>query len=130
MFAPLSTRIRDGITRGTKSPAAGSCARSSRADVRYPALRYAIIDSIHQRSIGGTVANLIVRGIDEALVRALKQRAAKHGRSAEAEHREILASVLRGPRKRRLAEVLTAIPAVGKDDDFVRIEDATEAPRV
>ena len=76
------------------------------------------------------MASLIVRDIDEVLVQALKQRAAKHGRSAEAEHREILASALRRPRKRRLAEVLAAIPDVGKDEDFERIEDAAEAQRV
>jgi len=76
------------------------------------------------------VANLIVRGIDESLVQALKHRAAKHGRSAEAEHREILATALRRPRKRRLAEALAAIPNVGKDEDFARIEDAAEARRV
>ncbi len=61
------------------------------------------------------MANLIVRDIDEFLVRALKQRAARHGRSAQAEHREILAGVLRGPRKRLLAEVLAAVPDVGRD---------------
>jgi plasmid stability protein len=44
------------------------------------------------------VADLLVRGIDEALVRALKERAVAHGRSAEAEHREILAAALRRPR--------------------------------
>jgi len=76
------------------------------------------------------VANLIVRDIDESLVYALKQRAAKHGRSAEAEHREILASVLRRPRKRHLAEVLAAVPNVGSDEDFARAEDAVEAQRV
>jgi plasmid stability protein len=76
------------------------------------------------------VANLIVRDIDESLVRALKQRAARHGRSAEAEHREILAGVLRRPRKRHLAEVLAAVPNVGRDDDFARTEDAVEAKRV
>jgi antitoxin FitA len=76
------------------------------------------------------VANLIVRDIDESLVRALKQRAARHGRSAEAEHREILASVLRRPRKRHLAEVLAAVPNVGRDEDFARVEDAAEAQRV
>jgi len=76
------------------------------------------------------VANLIVRDIDESLVRALKQRAARHGRSAEAEHREILASVLRRPRKRHLAEALAAIPDAGRDEDFVRLEDAIEAQRV
>jgi antitoxin FitA len=76
------------------------------------------------------MANLIVRGIDEALVQALKRQAAGHGRSAEAEHREILAQALRRPRKRRLAEVLAAIPAVGRDEDFARIEDDAEAQRV
>jgi antitoxin FitA len=79
---------------------------------------------------GGLVANLIVRDIDESLVRALKQRAARHGRSAEAEHREILASVLRRPRKRHLAEALAAIPNAGRDEDFARLEDAIEAQRV
>ena len=76
------------------------------------------------------MANLIVRNIDAALVEALKQQAARHGRSAEAEHREILASVLRRPRKRRLADVLSAVPSVGRDDDFARVEDAAEAQRV
>ena len=76
------------------------------------------------------MANLIVRGIEESVVRALKHRAARHGRSAEAEHRDILASALRGPQKRRLAEALAAIPDVGRDEDFARIEDASEAQRV
>lgn len=76
------------------------------------------------------MANLIVRDIDESLVRALKQRAAKYGRSAEAEHREILASVLHRPGKRPLAQVLAAIPNVGRDEDFTRVEDAGEADRV
>jgi antitoxin FitA len=36
------------------------------------------------------MATLIVRNLDDALVRQLRIRAAEHGRSAEAEHREIL----------------------------------------
>lgn len=40
------------------------------------------------------MASLHVRNIDEDLVRRLKQRAARHGRSAEAEHREILRQAL------------------------------------
>lgn len=76
------------------------------------------------------MANLIVRGIDPSIVTELKHRAARHGRSAEAEHREILATALRKPRKRKLAEALAAIPNVGKDEDFARIEDAAEAKRV
>ncbi len=76
------------------------------------------------------MATLIVRDIDESVVAALKQRAAKHGRSAEAEHRQILAIALRRPQPRPLAEVLVAIPRVGRDEDFERIEDASEASRV
>ena len=41
------------------------------------------------------MAQLLVRQIDEALVAALKHRAAAHNRSAEAEHRAILESALR-----------------------------------
>jgi len=40
------------------------------------------------------MAQLTVRNIAGQLVRALKQRAAAHGRSAEAEHREILRQTL------------------------------------
>jgi antitoxin FitA len=48
------------------------------------------------------MANLIVRDINESLVRALKHRTARHVRIAEAKHRAILASVLRRHRKRNL----------------------------
>jgi plasmid stability protein len=40
------------------------------------------------------MAQLTVRNVNEQIVRALKQRAAAHGRSAEAEHREILRTAL------------------------------------
>jgi antitoxin FitA len=45
------------------------------------------------------VATLTVRNLDDDLVRALRIRAAEHGRSAEAEHREILRQVLTGSRQ-------------------------------
>jgi len=41
------------------------------------------------------MATLLVRRLDEDLVRRLKVRASAHGRSAEAEHRAILEAVLR-----------------------------------
>jgi len=41
------------------------------------------------------MAVLTVRGLDDALIKALRVRAAKHGRSAEAEHRVILEEALR-----------------------------------
>jgi plasmid stability protein len=40
------------------------------------------------------MASLHVRNVDDDLVARLKRRAARHGRSAEAEHREILRQAL------------------------------------
>ena len=74
--------------------------------------------------------DLLVRGVDETLVRALKERAGAHGRSAEAEHREILAAALARPRRRSFADVLASMPNVGADADFERLIAASEAPRV
>jgi plasmid stability protein len=65
----------------------------------------------------------VVRNLPDELVKALKQRAAKHDRSAEQEHREILRAALLGPRRRGLAEVLAAMPNVGRDEDFTRTPD-------
>jgi antitoxin FitA len=59
------------------------------------------------------MATLVVRGLDDALVRALKLRAAARGRSAEEEHREILRAMLTGPVRRPLAAVLLQIPGYG-----------------
>jgi plasmid stability protein len=42
------------------------------------------------------MATLTVRNLDDDLVRRLRIRAAQHGRSAEAEHREILRLALIG----------------------------------
>ncbi len=74
--------------------------------------------------------DLIVRGVDETLVRALKVRAGAAGRSAEAEHRAILADVLIGPRRRSFAELVLAMPDVGDDSDFERVQSHSEPPRV
>ncbi|HQS59393.1 MAG: DNA-binding protein [Gallionellales bacterium 35-53-114] len=62
--------------------------------------------------------NLVVRNVDEDVALALKQLAASHGRSAEAEHREILKAVLQRPKRRSVAEVLSSMPNVGEDTDF------------
>jgi plasmid stability protein len=62
--------------------------------------------------------NLVVRNVGEDVVLALKQRAAAHGKSAEAEHREILRTVLQRPKRRSVAEVLSNMPNVGEDADF------------
>jgi plasmid stability protein len=70
------------------------------------------------------VAQLLVRDIESDVVRELKIRAARHGRSAEEEHRQILRKALRsqGP-ARSLKEFLLEMPDVGGDADFERPED-------
>ena len=70
------------------------------------------------------MADLIVRNLDTAVVQALKARAAKNGRSAEAEHRAILEAALSTTRRRSLAQVLASMPDVGLDEDFVRHQDS------
>jgi len=70
------------------------------------------------------MTQLIVRNLDEEIVRELKLRAARHGRSAEAEHREILReALLSSKEKRSFKELLLAIPPVGEDADFDRVQD-------
>jgi antitoxin FitA len=74
----------------------------------------AIIDSG-----GGHVRQLIVRNIEDEVVLALKRRAARHGRSAEAEHREILREALVGDAERpSFKDFLASMPDVGEDGDF------------
>ena len=57
-------------------------------------------------------------------MRLLKIRAAEHGRSAEAEHREILRETLTpsGP-STSFDAFLLEMPDVGDDEDFERIRD-------
>jgi plasmid stability protein len=64
------------------------------------------------------VAQLIVRNIEDAVVEALKVRAARHGRSAEAEHRELLRTALLNRPTTNLKEHLLAMPNVGEDSEF------------
>ncbi|MGH8034384.1 MAG: FitA-like ribbon-helix-helix domain-containing protein [Lysobacterales bacterium] len=69
------------------------------------------------------MSTLIVRNLAPGIVAALKQRAARHGHSAEAEHRHLLETVLLLPERRNFAAVLASMPNVGQDEDFERIED-------
>ena len=67
------------------------------------------------------MAQLIVRNLDEQIVARLRRRASVHGRSTEAEHREILRDALLPSRRRRpLKEHLQAMPDAGTDRDFAR----------
>ena len=73
---------------------------------------------------GKPKSQLIVRNIEDEVVRELKLRAARHGRSAEAEHRQILREALiPEQRKKPLKEFLLAMPPAGEDSDFERAPD-------
>ncbi|WP_323004565.1 FitA-like ribbon-helix-helix domain-containing protein [Denitromonas sp.] len=62
--------------------------------------------------------NLVVRNVEPEVAHALKEAAARHGRSAEAEHREILRAALARPARRSFKDVLASMPDVGSDEDF------------
>ncbi len=69
------------------------------------------------------MAQLIVRNVDDDLVRRLKRRAADHGRSTEEEHRQLLRAALRSD---GLLDRLAEMPQGGSDSDFERVR---ELPR-
>lgn len=65
------------------------------------------------------MGQLIVRNLDDDVILALKQRAARHGRSTEAEHRAILREVLAEEHVRpSFKDFLVSMPDVGEDEDF------------
>lgn len=65
---------------------------------------------------------LIVRQMEEKVVKKLKQQAGEHGFSMEEEHRRILRESLLGKAVRRISfkKALLAMPNVGRDKDFAR----------
>jgi len=69
------------------------------------------------------MSSLIVRNLDESIVNALKERAALHHCSMEAEHRQILAEILLKPPRKSFSQALLEVPNVGHDDDFERLPD-------
>ncbi len=71
------------------------------------------------------MAQLIVRQIEEKVVKKLKEQAGKHGVSMEEEHRRILREALFGSSRKTpsFKEYLLQMPEVGPDDLFERIPD-------
>lgn len=64
---------------------------------------------------------LIVRNLDEAVVRQLKKRAGEHGVSMEEEHRRILRDALLADEENQsFREFLMSMPDVGDDSIFER----------
>src|SRR5262245_16494940 len=86
------------------------------------AIAYAIERSLTRARIAAdgcasidNMAQLIVRNIEDEVVEALKLRAARHGRSAEAEHREILREALLKRQSVSLKQRLLAMSGLGQD---------------
>lgn len=74
------------------------------------------------------MAQLIVRNLEEELVRELKLRAARNGRSTEEEHRQILRRALESRRpKVSLKDLLLQMPDPGDEDIFERHDDLGRA---
>ncbi len=71
------------------------------------------------------MSQLIVRQIEEKVVRKLKERAGQHGISMEEEHRRILREALleKPKEKPSLKEYLLQMPDIGPDELFGREED-------
>jgi antitoxin FitA len=76
-------------------------------------------------AINAIMSQLVVRNLEETLVRKLKKRATEHGVSAEEEHRRILRQALSEPEDDfpDLKAVLLAMPDVGDDALFARLPD-------
>jgi plasmid stability protein len=71
---------------------------------------------------------LIVRDVPSEVATALRRRAARHGRSAEAEHRLILRDALAMEIEAASFKVaLASMPDVGRDEDFVVDRDLPRA---
>jgi plasmid stability protein len=69
------------------------------------------------------MAQLIVRNLEDEVVKRLKRRASESGRSVEAEHREILREALLKQRSRKsLKQHLLDMPNVGREADFGRTQ--------
>jgi plasmid stability protein len=72
------------------------------------------------------MAELIVREVEPAIVAKLRERAERHCRSVEEEHRAILRDTLLGftcnVAPMTFEEYLRKMPDVGTDADFNRIE--------
>ena len=70
------------------------------------------------------MAQLIVRNIEDELVKELRLRAARNGQSAEEEHRQILRRALAPSHfSSSFKELLEQMPEVGNDEDFERSKD-------
>lgn len=75
------------------------------------------------------MANLHVRNVEDEIIRRLKDQATRHGRSAEAEHREILRQALSDDKSRRFDELAAQIRELLKGRKYTPSEDLIREDR-
>lgn len=75
------------------------------------------------------MAQLIVRNLEQKLVRKLRLRAAKNGVSVEEEHRRILREALLSHGKSNFADYLLSIPTGTKNEPPELFERQRDLPR-
>lgn len=75
------------------------------------------------------MGNLLVRDVPDELVRRLKERARAHGRSAEAEHREILRQQLSADDGTRFDILAAQLRALTSDRPQTPAEDLLREAR-
>jgi len=101
---------------------APQCLCASGAKIRSSTERVAVLSLIAAVETDEIMPQLIVRQIEEKVVKKLKEQAGQHGVSMEEEHRRILREALLGKSAKRTSfkEALLSIPNVGEDKDFER----------
>ncbi len=75
------------------------------------------------------LGNLNVRNLYDELIGRLKRRAARHGRSAEAEHREILKQALAGETEPSFETLAAELRALTRNRDHTPSEILLREPR-
>lgn len=76
------------------------------------------------------MSSIVVRNLDPDVKRALAARAAEHGRSMEAEARDILGRAARRPRHRNIALAFRAAAEEVGGADELSVPDRTDIARV
>jgi antitoxin FitA len=126
--ASAPTKSRTGATARSGRKPAPPVAPEARAQVGDHARRVWLVLQLAIQDGGvlsliaeGRMAQLVVRRLEPKVVMELRNRAARNGRSMEAEHREILrAALVPAQGRKSLKELLLLMPAVGEDSDFGR----------
>ncbi|MGD9921340.1 MAG: hypothetical protein AB7V13_07810 [Pseudorhodoplanes sp.] len=75
------------------------------------------------------MASLHVRNVPDEIVRQLKLRAARHGRSTEAEHREILRQAVSGERGDAFEELAARLRKLTEGRNLTPSEDLVREGR-